>query len=85
MRDGNASFHMFKPSGKWANSGRGYLSADVFNAFDQHAQSRQILSDNGGNMPGISSGGWGYTVVVIGDDNLAHGWPLHLNFRAISE
>jgi len=30
-------------------------------------------------MPGINGQGWGYHVVVVGDDDLEHGWPLHLN------
>lgn len=83
MNDDNASFHMFKPSGKWGYSGRGYLSADVFNVFTQHEQRQQILADNGDKMPGLNGQGWGMHVIVIGDDNLDHGWPLHLN--AVSE
>ena len=79
MRDGNATFHLFKPSGKWGYSGRGYLSADVFSVFSHIDQRRQILRDNNGEMPGINGQGNGYHVVVIGDDDLAHGWPLHLN------
>lgn len=75
----NASFHLFKPSGKWGYSGRGYLSADVFCVFTGRERRQQILDDNRGQMPGISGQGWGYHVVVIGDDGLEHGWPLHLN------
>jgi hypothetical protein len=75
----NASFHLFKPSGKWGYSGRGHLSEKVFGVFRQIEQRQQLLADNGGKMPGINGDGEGYTVVVVGDDDLPHGWPLHLN------
>jgi len=78
-RDGNATFHMFKPSGTWGYSGRGYLSQDVFTVFSHAEQRAQILKDNDGKMPGMNGTGSNYHVVVIGDDDLAHGWPLHIN------
>lgn len=83
MDKNNATFHLFKPSGKWGYSDRGYLSPDVFCVFTSAERRQQILNDNGGTMPGISGRGEGYHVVVIGDDNIDHGWPLHLN--AVSE
>lgn len=79
MNNDNATFHLFKPSGKWGYSGRGYLSREVFDVFSHKEQREQILVDNGGEMPGINGKGYGYHVVVIGDDDLPHGFPLHLN------
>jgi len=78
-RDGNATFYLFKPSGKWAYSGRGYASFHLYDTFTHAEQRAQILADNGGEMPGISGTGNNYHIVVIGDDDLAHGWPLHIN------
>lgn len=75
----NASFHLFRPTGKWGYSGRGYLSPAVFEVFSHADQRAQILADNGDLMPGILGTGESYHVVVIGDEDLAHGWPLHLN------
>ena len=75
----NASFYMFKASGKWAYSGRGHLSEHVFKVFSNVDMRAQILNDNDEQMPGISGNGDSYNVVVIGDDSLPYGWPLHLN------
>lgn len=75
----NASFYMFKTSGKWAYSGRGHLSEHVFKVFSNVDMRAQILNDNNEQMPGINSNGDGYNVVVIGDESLPYGWPLHLN------
>lgn len=75
----NATFHLFKPSGKWAYSGRGYASFHLYDTFTHADQRAQILSDNDGKMPGINGTGDRYHVVVIGDESNAHGWPLHIN------
>lgn len=80
----NATFHLFKPSGKWGYSGRGHLSAEVFHIFTHFAQRQQILRDNGGKMPGINGTGDGYHIVVIGDEDLAHGFPLHINAMPVT-
>jgi hypothetical protein len=75
----NADFHTFKPdSGKWKYSGRGYLSADVFKFHDSGSRRRQILKDNDGKIPGMSSAGSDLVLVVIGDHEVEHGYPLML-------
>lgn len=75
----NATFHTFKPSGKWAYSGRGHASKLLFDTFTHNEQRHVILDDNGGSVPGMNGNGVGYTIVVIPDEDCPHGWPLHIN------
>lgn len=82
-KDDNATFHLFKPSGKWAYSERGYASFHLWENYTHRDQRLQVLADNGDKMPGINGQGYGYNVVVIPDDNVEWGWPLHIN--AVSE
>lgn len=79
MPEANATFHLFKPSGKWAYTGRGYLSEHVFKVFSDVDRRGQILHDNCEEMPGVRGNGDYFNVVVIGDDDLPHGWPLFLH------
>lgn len=73
----NATFHSFKPSGKWYATGRGHLSPDAFSVvFDKEARVHRILKDNDGKWPGLGGRGDEFTLVVFGDDNVDYGWPL---------
>lgn len=74
----NATFHSFKESGKWYATGRGYLSSEVFKVFDRDQRRDQIIKDNDGKYPGLSSTGSEFVFVVIGDENVEHGYPLML-------
>lgn len=75
----NATFYTFKPSGKWAYSGRGNASDLLFHTFTHNEQRAVIIDDNGGCIPGMNGNGVGYTIVVIPDENHTSGWPLHIN------
>lgn len=74
----NATFYAFKQSGKWYTSERGYLSEQVFKYFDRIDMRRQIVADNQGKFPGLSGPGNDFIFVVIGDDEINHGFPLML-------
>lgn len=63
--DNEATYHYFKPSGKWAYTRRGVTIAGHHYGRKTHADLRAL---NQGNLPGIASGGEYYTIVVI-DDN----------------
>lgn len=76
IKQENATFHAFKPSGKWKYTGRGYLSPEVFKLFRGEEQVTQILRDNDGKWPGMNSSADDLTLVVIGDDDIDHGFPL---------
>lgn len=79
MSDGNATFMTFKPSGKWAYSGRGWAMPMLWERFTHVEQRHQLLNDNGGSVPGMNGNGVGYIIVVIPDEDCPHGWPLHIN------
>lgn len=79
MLEANATFHSFKLSGKWYATGRGYLSPEVFRIFNTHGQRVRIVQDNGCKYPGLSGEGAEFIFVVIGDEDLDHGYPLLLN------
>lgn len=74
----NATFFAFKTGGshKWAYSGRGYLSRDVFGVHTVAERREQMLRDNGGLFPGMSGRADDYALVIIGDEELEYGWPL---------
>jgi hypothetical protein len=73
----NATFYAFKPSGKWKYTGRGYLSAEVFDISITSADGKieQILRDNDNCWPGMSTRADNLTLVVIPDESCPHGWP----------
>lgn len=74
----NATFHSFKPSGKWYASGRGHLLKDVFECFTAVDQWKRILRANGGAYPGLKSIGAEFVCVVIPDEDVEFGYPLML-------
>lgn len=71
-----ATFHIFKPSGKWYASGRGQLPLETFKTFTGEAQRAVVLLANDRKMPGITGHGANMRVVVIPDDDHPSGWPL---------
>jgi hypothetical protein len=80
QRENNATFYTFKDSGKWSYEGRGYLSDAVFReCFSGHARREQILKDNGGLCPGMSTAGRDLIMVVIPDESHDTGFPLLLH------
>ena len=58
----DCTFLYFKPSGKWAYEGRGMFPREPFFGHDE------IYEANSG-MPGITSDGKWFTVVVIPDED----------------
>lgn len=74
----NARFLTFKPSGKWKYEGRGNASEMLFKRFGVGERRAQVLADNGGLMPGMSTSGSDLIVVVIPDEDHDSGWPLLL-------
>jgi hypothetical protein len=80
MPEANATFFTFNVGGsnKWKYDGRGYLSPEVFQVHTVPERREQILKDNGGKLPGLSTAGRDMIWVVIGDKENDHGWPLLL-------
>lgn len=74
----NATFHSFKPSGKWYATGRGVLTKDVFEKFDRSERRRCIVATNGDKYPGLSGPGSEFIFVVIADETVDFGYPLML-------
>lgn len=62
----DCSFYYFNPSGKWKYEGRGLFPVDDVAYGMEHSS---IARANGGNMPGITSDGKCYDVVVIPDEH----------------
>lgn len=79
MTEPNATFIAFKRTGKWKYTGRGYLSEDVFKFFTRGERRAQVLEDNDGKFPGMSTAGEDLVWVIIGDEYLTHGYPLMLH------
>lgn len=75
-RPENATFHAFKPSGKWYATARGHMSERVFNVFDPESRIMQMLADNGGKWPGMSTVASDMTLLVFPDAECPHGYPL---------
>ena len=79
----NAKFYYFKASGKFYTSDRGVMP-DVFGgegsrpAFTNEARREAILRANQNKMPGLSTTGSNFRVVVIIDDSVDFGYPLCL-------
>lgn len=79
----NATFHTFRPSGKWYATGRGVCPESAFNPMLAHHERRApILVTNDRRMLGLSGDGDGYDVVVVLDDAVNFGWPLMLRARS---
>lgn len=74
----NATFYTFSTGGshKWRYEGRGFLSEDVFRVHTIEQRREQLLKDNGGKCPGMSTAGTDMVIVVIGDKDVEWGWPL---------
>lgn len=79
----NAKFYYFKASGKFYTSDRGVMP-DIFGgegsrpAFTNEARREAILRANQNKMPGLSTTGSSFRVVVIIDDAVDFGYPLCL-------
>jgi hypothetical protein len=77
MRVNNATFYSFKGwslSRKYYTSGRGHVSARVFDGSGEYLP--KLLEDNGGLWPGLSGTGAGYFRFVVVDEDIDHGYPL---------
>ena len=70
----NCEFHCFKESGKWYASARGFISRE---AFSMHGLKRkaQIIKDNYGKWPGLSTEGDGLYCIYDPDEDLDFGYP----------
>lgn len=73
----NAEFLCFKKSGKWYSSGRGFVTESLYEVFNTDERRLQILADNDGIFPGLSTQGADFIWVVIPDED-APGYPLLL-------
>lgn len=73
----NAEFLCFKKSGKWYTSDRGLVTEALYQVFETSERRAQILADNDGLFPGLSTRGGDFTWVVIPDED-APGYPLML-------
>lgn len=74
----NATFHCFKPRGKWYTTARGVLPRSVHEPYYQGgADARpKICAANNGCMPGLSGPGDGLIVVVVADEEVDFGYPI---------
>lgn len=76
----NATFLIFKDSGKYYDTARGHLSKRLFDPYYRSSEARGIIvQDNGGRCPGLSTSGEGMVIVVMPDESLGHGWPIILD------
>lgn len=78
MTDHNATFHCFKPRGKWYTSARGVLPRSVHEPYYQGgADARpKIHAANNGCMPGLSGTADYFIVVVVPDEEVDFGYPV---------
>lgn len=75
----NATFYIFKESGKYYADGRGFLPEKAFEPMLNHYERRgPILEANEGKMPGLNSIGDGFIIMIVPDANVEYGWPLML-------
>jgi len=91
----NCEFHCFKPSGKWYTSARGILTKKVYDVFTAEERKAQIVKDNDGKWPGLSTEGEGFICIAINDENTNDdfGYPmmfpakkdLHTNAQIMEE
>lgn len=65
-----AQFYYFKSSGKYYTQGEGVVPPT-----NETWSRDQILALNGGRMPGLSSTGVDFQVVIIPDETAETGWP----------
>src|SRR3990172_1988827 len=78
----NATFLIFKVSGKYYETARGHLPQDVFRPFYDPGKARDLmLVANNGRMPGLGSDGADMAVVVQLDDGIDFGWPIFLRTK----
>ena len=82
----NATFYTFKKGGKFYTSDRGVMP-DIFGragernedvAFSNEERRAAILRANQNHMPGLSTTGSSFRVVVIIDEAVDFGYPLCL-------
>lgn len=73
MATPNATFHSFKPSGKWYTTDRGHLPETIHTVYTRRERQNLILAANGDRYPGLSHGGSHFTWVIIPDEE---GLPL---------
>lgn len=73
----NATFYIFKPSGKYYTEDRGVITPNVFRDVANTFRER-VLACNKKKMPGLSSEGEWARVVIILDKEVDFGWPLCL-------
>lgn len=79
----NARFIYFKRSGKFYSDGRGVVPREVFTPFLGHGDgtpqtntARRLLQANGNHMPGLSTTGSEFHIVVLLDEDVDFGWPI---------
>lgn len=77
----NATFYYFKRSGKYYAEGRGVLPETAFGCkiANQIERRQELLRVNNNKMPGLTTTASEFFVVVIGDETVDYGWPLHLD------
>ena len=76
----NATFTTFKTSGKYYAEGRGRVNAAIFEPLQGGVETRNaLLKLNGNKVPGLSTTGSNFHLVVMLDPWVDFGWPLHLN------
>jgi hypothetical protein len=73
----DCTYLYFKPGGKWKYAGRGVFPHTL--EVDREA----IKHANGGKMPGISSGGEDYIIVLVPDEDSAAAFAYPRMLRAI--
>lgn len=76
----NATFYIFKHSGKYYTHARGMMiTKEAFVDFTTSTR-EELLKANGGKLPGLSSRGDDFVVTVIPDETISEsfvGWPIH--------
>lgn len=74
-----AKFLYFKSTGKFYTSGEGVLPDDMWDMHGNEEWRAAILRANQNHMPGLSTTGSNFIVVVLPGDETERGYPLHLN------
>jgi hypothetical protein len=65
---GNCTFHYFKIGGKWYTSARGLFPPSLPDTYNPVTR-QSIMAANGGGMPGLSTTGSNFIVIVIPDED----------------
>lgn len=73
-----ATFHAFKPSGKWYTSDRARLDPSFFREFPEDRRKFLLELMPDGNYPGLASNGAGFVWVIIPDEDHENGFPIML-------